>query len=121
MTVYDASALLTYLQDERGAAVVVERLQDGGHVSAANWSETAQKVIAAGGDWPLAAALILSYDVSVEPVTLADAESAASLWRGGESLSLGDRLCLALGERLQAEVLTADSAWAGCDRVILLR
>lgn len=29
----------------------------------------------------------------------------------GTSLSLGDRLCLALGKRLGATVLTADKAW----------
>ncbi len=121
MTVFDASALLTFLQDERGADLVVERLNTGGHVSAANWSEVAQKVTAAGGDWPLARTLLSSYPVTVEPVTADDAEVAATLWRRGEGLSLGDRLCLALGERLGAEVLTADTAWAGHDRVVLLR
>jgi PIN domain nuclease of toxin-antitoxin system len=42
----------------------------------------------------------------VEPVLAVDAERAASI-----GLSLADRLCLALGQRLGAEVWTADLAW----------
>ncbi|MHA7984843.1 PIN domain-containing protein [Rathayibacter sp. CAU 1779] len=90
-------------------------------VSAANCSETAQKVATSGADWALARGVLLSYDLTVQPVTVADAEAAASLWRRGENLSLEDRLCLALGARLQAEVLTADSAWADRDGVVLVR
>jgi PIN domain nuclease of toxin-antitoxin system len=33
------------------------------------------------------------------------------MWRPGSGLSLGDRLCLALAQRLDADVLTADRAW----------
>lgn len=121
MSVYDASALLAFLQDEAGAAVVAEHLENGGHISAANWSETAQKVRSAGGDWSLARTLLLSYDVVVEPVTVADAEEAAELWLRAKSLSLGDRLCLALGSRLRAPVLTADRAWATHDDIVLVR
>lgn len=40
-----------------------------------------------------------------------DAEWAAHRWRRGEGLSLADRLCLGLADRLGAEVWTADSAW----------
>lgn len=36
MTVFDASALLTFLQGEQGADVVETRLETGGSVSAAN-------------------------------------------------------------------------------------
>lgn len=112
MNLFDASAVLVWLQDEPGADVVEAALADGGAVSAANWSEVAQKVIAAGGDWPLASALLLSYGVTVEPVVRLDAERAARAWRRGDALSLADRLCLATGERLgAAAVWTADTAW----------
>ncbi len=120
-TVFDASALLAFLQDETGSDVVAERLEQGGRVSAANWSEVAQKVGSAGANWPLARGLLFSYDLAVEPVTLADAERAAGLWRRNDGLSLGDRLCLALGERLGAQILTTDTAWRGRTNVILVR
>ncbi|MEO5985895.1 MAG: hypothetical protein ABIW50_06100 [Candidatus Limnocylindria bacterium] len=44
-------------------------------------------------------------------MTVADAEIAAELWHTGTALSLGDRLCLALGVRMNAVVATADEAW----------
>ena len=47
----------------------------------------------------------------MEPVLAVDAERAASMWCPGIGLSLADRLCLALGQRLGAEVWTADLAW----------
>lgn len=111
MTVFDASALLAWLQGEPGAEVVEEELEAGGWCGAANWSEVAQKVIAAGRDWDLVRALLSSYPLDVEGVTAIDAEWAARRWRSGEGLSLADRLCLALADRLDTEALTADASW----------
>ena len=122
MTVFDASALLAFLQGERGAdAVEAELAAAGGVCGAANWSETAQSVRAHGGDWTLAAALLRSYSLAVEAVTVDDAERAAAAWRSGLGLSLGDRLCLALGERLDAQVLTADRSWGDAGRIRQIR
>lgn len=121
MTVFDASALLAYLRREPGADVVRERLEGGGSVCAANWSEVAQKMLHAGGDWTTARGLLLSYPIAIEPVTIEDAERAAGLWRPGSGLSLADRLCLALGMRVGRTVLTADAAWADQDGVSLIR
>lgn len=109
--VLDASALLAFLQGEEGADAVEERLADSAVCGAANWSEVAQKVRAAGRDWGLAGALLASYELEVEPVTLDDAERAARRWRPGEGLSLADRLCLALADRVGLEAWTADAAW----------
>jgi ribonuclease VapC len=89
--------------------------------SAANWSEVAQKVLAAGRDWELVRALLLSYDIRVEPVSADDAEWAARRWRHGEGLSLADRLCLALAERVDRDVLTADTSWGSVGRVTQIR
>lgn len=111
MIVLDASAVLAYLTGEPGAEVVEEALKGGALCSAANWSEVIQKVLAEERDWSLAAALLATHDLKVEPVTKTDAEVAARRWRRGEGLSLGDRLCLALGARLDVTVLTADQAW----------
>ena len=109
--VLDASALLAFLQGEPGAELVEEQLDAGARCSAVNWSEVAQKVLAADRDWELARALLTSYELAVEPVTVVDAELAARRWRRGEGLSLGDRLCMVLADRLGVEAWTADAAW----------
>lgn len=110
MIVIDASALLAYLQGEPGATQVSARLTDGAVISAANWSEVAQKV-RRSDTWEVARALLLSYPLQVHPVELDDAEAAAAMWMPGSPLSLADRLCLALAGRLDLPVLTADRAW----------
>ena len=117
----DASAVLAFLQDEPGADLVEEALADVAVIGAANWSEVAQKVMAGAGDWNLARALLQSYDITIEPVSAHDAEHAARRWRKGTGLSLADRLCLALADRLDTDVLTADRAWGEGGRVRQIR
>jgi PIN domain nuclease of toxin-antitoxin system len=119
-TVLDASALLAFLVGERGSDRVSSGLADG-VVGAANWSETSQKILAHDGDWQVARAVLESYGVRVEPVTTADAERAAEQWSPGSLLSLGDRLCLALADRLEAPVLTADRDWGNSGRIVQIR
>jgi PIN domain nuclease of toxin-antitoxin system len=119
--VLDASALLAFVQGEDGADLVDDALTAGAVCGAANWSEVAQKVIAADRDWELVRALLVSYDLIVEPVSIDDAESAARRWRRGDGLSLADRLCLAVGDRLDADVLTADASWGSRDRIHQIR
>jgi len=87
----------------------------------ANWSEIAQKIHAADRDWDLVKALLLSDDLAIEPVTSADAELAATRWRRGEGLALADRLCQALVERLDADILTADTDWGSAGRIRQVR
>ena len=115
MNVFDASALLTFLQGENGAAPVEEALQEGGVCGAANWSEVAQKIHAHGRNWDLSRSLLASYGVQVESVTITDAEWAAQRWVRDEGLSLADRLCIALGSRLDADIWTASQAWGTGD------
>lgn len=119
--VLDASALLAFLQGEDGAAIVEGALADGARIGAANWSEVSQKVLSRGGDWALTRALLTSYGLVVDPVTADDAQRAAELWRPGSGLSLADRLCLALGERLGLVILTADRHWGESDSVRQVR
>ena len=119
--VVDASALLAFVQGEDGSQAVESALVSGALCGAANWSEVAQKVRAAGRDWDLVRALLLSYPVTVEPVVVDDAEWAARRWRSGEGLSLADRLCLALAERVDALVLTADRSWGTGSRIRQIR
>lgn len=119
--VVDASALLAFVQGEDGSEAVEAALLAGACCGAANWSEVAQKVRAAGRDWDLVRALLLSYPTSIEPVVADDAEWAARRWRAGEGLSLADRLCLALAERTDATVLTADRSWGTGTRIRQIR
>lgn len=117
----DASAILAFLLGEDGADAVEGALADDARCGAANWSEVARRVLSTGRDWDLAQALLVRYGVRVEPVVGEDAEWAAHRWRRGEGLSLADRLCLALGERLDAKVLTADKSWGRSGRIVQIR
>ena len=121
MNVFDASALLTFLKGEQGAVQIEEALGGGGACGAANWSEVAQKIRAHGRNWDLSRSLLMSYGVKVEAVTVADAEWAAHRWAPGEGLSLADRLCMALGDRLDADIWTADQAWGTSGRIRQVR
>jgi ribonuclease VapC len=118
--VVDSSAVLAYLQGEPGADLVRSALTDGTVISAANWSEVAQKVRRAGA-WEVSRALLLSYPVQIAAVTVDDAEAAAATWMPGSALSLADRLCLALAARLELPALSADRSWFSLDGVIPVR
>ena len=121
MSVFDSSALIAILKEEPGASRVHEFLDGVARCSAANWSEVAQKVPQYGLGWPAARAALLTLGIEVEPVTADDAERAAAMWAPGTALSLGDRLCIALGRRLNTEVITCDSAWAEHPGVVVVR
>jgi ribonuclease VapC len=120
-SVLDASAVLCFLLDEPGAATVEERLEHRAAISAANWSEVAQKTLGHRRNWQAARGLLLGYDLVVEPVLAADAERAAELWIDHPHLALADRLCLASGLRLEAIVWTADRTWGESERVRQVR
>lgn len=120
MIVLDSSALLAYLQGESGADRVREYLSEGGVVSAANWSEVAQKMRRVD-TWTIGRSLLMSFPLQVSPVTVDEAEAAAAMWEEGTRLSLADRLCLSLADRLELPALSADRAWFDLPRVIALR
>jgi PIN domain nuclease of toxin-antitoxin system len=109
--VVDASLVLAWLQEEPGSDDAEPLLLDG-VIGAANWSEVLQKARQHGVPFELAARLLASFGLQVADVTREDGERAASLWRTKSPLSLGDRLCLALGWRLRLPVATTDAAWA---------
>jgi PIN domain nuclease of toxin-antitoxin system len=119
--VFDTSALLAYFLDEKGSDRVENLMSGGGILSAANWSELAQKIGHMNIGWPLVREHLKSSGFTVEPVTQQDAEAAALLWRPGAGLSLADRLCLSLGQRLGCEVVTADTAWGTYPGVTVIR
>ena len=112
MTVLDSSALLAFTRQEPGAHIVGLSLSSG-HVSAVNASEFIQKLDQYGDDGPRALEVLEGLGLHVHATERADALAAAEIYRVGKpfGLSLGDRVCLALAQRLAAEVLTADDIW----------
>jgi hypothetical protein len=52
--------------------------------------------------------------LAILPFTAEEAEIAGQIWQQTRQygLSLGDRACLSLGIRLNAQVLTADQVWS---------
>lgn len=112
MTVLDSSALLAFSRQEPGARVVGRSLSSG-HVSAVNASEFIQKLEQYGDDGRRALEVLEGLGLKVQATNRADALVAAAIYKVGKpfGLSLGDRVCLALAQRLGTEVLTADEVW----------
>jgi ribonuclease VapC len=111
--VLDASALLAYLQRERGHEAV-EPVLENSALSAVNLSEVLQKAMAAGVSTDGLETDLEAVGVRVYAFDAEDAADAALLWTRTRKLglSLGDRACLALAKRLHAPAYTADRAWA---------
>lgn len=109
----DASAILALVNSEPGGEAVQD-LIGGAIVSAANWSEILQKSAALGLNLEQVAAGLRGLGVAVVPFGAADAEATARLWplTRHAGLSLADRACLALAQRLGVPAYTADRAWA---------
>ncbi len=109
--VLDASAVIAYFRQETGHEVVAAAWESDCRMSAAQWAEVAAAYCEEPSGWSMVSALLTHFGVTVEPVLAADGARAGLMRRTHPSLSLGDRLCLATAERLEAEVLTADRAW----------
>jgi ribonuclease VapC len=126
MTVLDASAILALVHDEPGADLVAAHLESA-TLGTANLAEVIGKLVDADIEADRVRELLAAAGVVVAPLLEEDAELAGALrsLRGGRSLSLGDRCCLALTLRSEPpEVMTADRAWVDLDlpiRVRLLR
>ncbi len=112
MIVFDSSALLAFSRQEPGAQVVGQNLSSG-HVSAVNASEFVQKLNQYGDNGSRALEVLEGLGLKVQAVNRVDALAAAAIYKVGKpfGLSLGDRVCLALAQRLGAAVLTADEVW----------
>lgn len=121
-TVLDASALIAYLKQERGAEAVAPLLPDA-VISAVNMAEVVTRM-AEDGFSPEQAREIVA-NTSLDLVAFDEALAiAAGLLRASTrhlGLSLGDRACLALAARLGVPALTADRRWGGLDVGVEIR
>ena len=112
--VLDASAALVLLKGEPGKERVAEALARGGAIGAFNVAEVVTKLSEIGQS---EAEIRHSLDEPGADLLPADPELAIAtgLLRPLTrhlGLSLGDRACLALAQRLGVPALTADRAWA---------
>ena len=109
----DASALLAWLNEERGAQEV-ETMLDRSAISTVNLSETLQKSLSKGVDVKGLRADLEALGISTIPFEAEDAETAAELWVQTRNLglSIGDRACLTTAIRLDLTAVTTDKAWA---------
>lgn len=110
--VLDASALLAFLNHEPGAQVVGESLP-GAAISAVNLSEVIAKLVDQGTTETALRATLDSLGLTVYSfdTTLAYAAGLLRPSTRAFGLSLGDRACLALAEKLGLPAITADRAW----------
>ena len=115
--VLDASALLAAALDEPGRERVLTGIRNGAAVSAVNLAEVATRLMDLGFSAESVPEFISAYRLSIEEFSAADAWRCATLRPSTRSagLSLGDRACLALAERLRLPALTADRAWRSLD------
>jgi PIN domain nuclease of toxin-antitoxin system len=118
--VLDASALLAHLLAEPGGDVVRDTLAEHAAVmSAVNWAEVLSRLASAGADphevaQRLASEAGLGDVLTVISLEGGDGPAIARLRAATRhlGLSLADRACLALAQRLELPVLTTDRAWA---------
>ena len=112
--VLDASAVLALLNAEPGGEQV-EMYLARASMSAVNAAEVLSKLVDAGLSLEEAKESLSLLGIRIEVFESEDAELVASLrpQTRAKGLSLGDRACLALGLRLEAEVATAERSWSG--------
>ena len=105
---------MAVLNGEPGREPVQDALDQGASIGAINLAEVITKLVERGLDRETVHAALNAFPLIVVPF---DEELAyrAGLLRAATrtaGLSLGDRACLALAERLSLPAMTADRAWA---------
>ncbi len=119
--VLDTSAVLAYFWNEPGADRVTNVLEGGDHViSAVNLSELVSKFVDHGVPDEEIPHLIAGLELVVQEHDAALAQETGKLRRKTRQLglSLGDRACLALAQRLDAIAITTDRPWLKLDSTL---
>ena len=112
-TVIDASALLALLNGEPGADIVTDALP-GGIISTVNLSEVIAKLCDAGMPEKAIRQALQPLGLEIMPFDENQSYQAGLLRTSTQDMgiSLGDRACLSLAQKLGVVALTADRAWA---------
>ena len=112
-SVLDASAVLAVMQGEPGAARVRQAITEGAYISSVNVTEVVTRQIDRGVPDSDARANVEELEIEIVPFDEELAYRAGLLRSATRSagLSLGDRACLALAERLGVPALTTDRVW----------
>ena len=113
-TVLDASAVIAFLQGEPGHELVQQALQsEPCVVTAANQAEIIAKSLDRGVAAQNIQTILAELAYAVIDIKAEDGVQAGLMRDRTRKLglSLGDRLCLAVAQRLKAPVLTADRPW----------
>jgi len=114
--VLDASAVLAHIGGERGSDAVAQVAVDA-VMSAVNLAEVYSKLVERGLSADQADSIIYRYGFEIVPFDEVLARQTGALRSATRKLglSLGDRACLALAQRDDLPVLTADRSWAKLD------
>ncbi len=114
--VLDASAIIAFLRQEPGAAIVGEYLTDG-MASAVNIAEVGTRLsdLDMGGAQIRRSISVLGLEIKPFDLEAAYAVAVMRAKTRNKGLSLGDRACLALANQLGIPALTADRVWAELD------
>jgi len=112
---------MALLHDEPGSSAVVEAIAAGTTISVVNWAEVLSKVAGEGDDPELVASRLSvtgeEVVIWIEALTAADCMEVGRMRpiTKAQGLSLADRACLALAERLGVPALTTDREWVKAD------
>ncbi len=106
----DASAVLAWLQEERGAEVVDE-VMDASAIASINAAEVIQKLMGQGATAEKALEIVERMAIPVIEFSSSHLPCMARL-SNIKGLSLGDRACLAIADTMGIPAVTADQVWA---------
>jgi PIN domain nuclease of toxin-antitoxin system len=116
-SVLDASAVLAILRHEPGGDVALAAIEDGCFISAVNLCEVVGKLQDSGLTNEEIEATFP--DLELEALTFTEQDAmAAGLLRIATrhfGLSLADRACIALAQRLGLPAMTADRTWGALE------
>jgi PIN domain nuclease of toxin-antitoxin system len=111
--VFDTSALICLIKEEKGSGKVQQYLEDEVFMSAINLAEFFSWFCLNGNDVAKAQEFILETQIKIIDFDSSEALESGKLITQTKKygLSLGDRACLNLSKKLGKKVVTADMIW----------